>query len=502
MDILKDLNRRTSIKTKGILYMMLLITIIYLSVSIIVLSSARRNLVTQLTQFHRAIAEKLAVTASDSIISEDYGSLMEQIRQLKSSAQIRSVKIIDRRGIVVSSDNLTDIGQLDGKLLEKLNDTSRNWKDIKNISETEIFLPVKVEGDVLGALRINFDWDSERAALDEEFKKTKIQLVYLALIIFAAGIGGSFIVSLVLTRPIRNLSKEMEAFEKEIISDSSSNLYEPSGRDETIQLRQAFHHMIENLKRYLMEFKRMSEEREKLTCMAAIGQMSAQIAHEIRNSLYAIRGAISGIERTNELSEIHEYMDIIKDETLEMTIMADEFLRFSRTPSPSPAPCNIDDVVNKVIELLESDLEESGVKVMKEGHNKPPAIVGDSALLKQVFMNLFINAIQAMIDGGVITVQYRTSNGWLEVSVKDTGPGIPEEIASKIFQPFFTTRAEGSGLGLAMVYKIILAHHGDIKLLKSEEGSYFLITLPMLDNKYAVHHSPEFDQKVAPLGED
>lgn len=455
---------------------MLLIVVIYTSVSILVLTSARRNLIEQLKHFHLSIAEKLTVNASDSIVSGDYGFLMEQIRQLKSSGQIKGVKIIDRRGIIIASDSFGNIGQSDKGLFERMNNTK------KEISETDLFLPVEIDKDLLGFLKVSFDWESEREALDREFRKTEIQLIYLALIILAIGIGGSFVVSLILTRPITTLSKEIEDFEREIHS-GSGNLIDPSDRDETVQLKHAFHRMVGNLRNYLEEFKKMSEDRVKLVCMATVGQMSAQIAHEIRNSLYAIRSAISGIERKSNSSAIQEYVDIIKDETLEMTMMADEFLRFAKVPSPIPAPCNIDDIVKRVTELLEPDLTESRVKVIIEDNKSIPEIMGDPALLKQVFMNLFLNAIQAMKEGGDIIVNYRTNEGQLEIGVKDTGPGIPEEIASMVFQPFFTTRSEGSGLGLATAYKIILAHHGDIKLIESKRGAHFLITLPLQNNK-------------------
>jgi len=163
-------------------------------------------------------------------------------------------------------------------------------------------------------------------------------------------------------------------------------------------------------------------------------------------------------------------------------MMADNFLRFARLPAPSPVLCNIVDVLDKVTELLEPDLEESGVYVEYERDIRLPSVMVDPALMKQVFMNLFINAIQAMKEGGKIDVRFRVSDRWLEIHVRDNGPGVAEEIASRIFQPFFTTKSDGSGLGLATVYKIVLAHHGEIKLLKSEKGAYFLIKLPLQNN--------------------
>ncbi|MEJ2696632.1 MAG: ATP-binding protein [Candidatus Sulfobium sp.] len=482
MRIFRELNERTSIKVKGILYMMLMLMVIYFSVSLIVLSTAHKNLDLHLRQFHTSIAQKLAVSASDSIIAKDYGSLMEQVRQLRQSSQVQGVKAVDMRGIVVLSDDLSEIGKREPQMLQRLRDVTIAGNDARDVSDTEVFMPVDVEGDVLGALQVKFN-DSGKTGPSREFRKTEIQLAYLSLLIFAAGIWGSFMVSSILTKPVTKLVREIESFEKEITL-GGGNLYDPVVRDESVQLKQAFRHMIEHLKEYLQEFRRMSEEREKISCMAMVGQMSAQIAHEMRNSLYAIRGAASEIKRINHQSEIEEYADIIKDESLEMTIMADEFLRFSRMPSPSPRPCRITDIVDRVVELLDTDLDEAGVRVVRLEPHEVPQIIGDPALLKQAFMNLFINAIQAMEEGGKITVDYKVSGERVEVHVMDTGPGIPEEVASRMFQPFFTTKTEGSGLGLATVYKIIFTHHGEIKLLGSDGGAHFQIMLPLAGSEY------------------
>ena len=473
MKILRQLHERTSIRTKGILYMMLMISLIYLSVSLVVLSTARKNMALQLRQFHDSIAEKLAGSASDAMISRDYGPLLEQVRQLKLTSGVKNVTAVDRRGIIVLSGNLREIGQTAPDVYKRFQATGLPPQD-DGYDGSRIFLPVSAGGDVLGAIRVDF---AKRNRPGKEFRKTRVELVYLSFLIFAAGIGGSFIVSSILAKPMARLVKEVEAFEKEI-TFGDANLYDRSARDESVQLRQAFQQMIGNLKKYLKEFRKMSEEKEKLTCMAAVGQMSAQIAHEMRNSLYAIRGAASEIGKANSQPEIKEYIDIIKDESLEMMIMADEYLRFSRIPSPMPRLCHLKEIVDKVAELLETDLEEAGVKVKSVGA-PGMQIMCDPALLKQVFMNLFINAIQAMTGGGTITVEYELSGEWLRVHVMDTGPGVPEKIASSIFQPFFTTKNEGSGLGLATVYKIMLTHHGEIRLAGSGKGAHFELQFPL-----------------------
>ena len=479
MSILSELNRRTSIKTKGILYMMLMIILIYLSVSLIVLSTARKNLDLQLRQFHLSIAEKLADTASDALVSMDYGSLLEQVKQFKKTSQVKGAKVVDRRGTIVMSDDLGEIGRHDRDLFELVRKIGPAGQSAAG-SGSPVLLPVSVGGDVLGALQVDFN---KKASPDKEFGKTKIELAYLSFLIFAAGIGGSFIVSSILTRPVTRIVREVETFEKEMkITSGADSLHDPVVRDEAVHLGQAFQHMIENLKKYLKEFEKMSGEREKLACMATVGQMSAQIAHEMRNSLYAIRGAATEIGKVNRQPEIKEYTDIIKDECVEMMIMADEFLRFSRVPSPSLRPCHVSEVVGKTAELLEADLEDAGVTIKRIAGPAMPQIMCDPALLKQVFMNLFINAIQAMKGGGIITVKYELAGEWLKVHVMDTGPGIPDKIAPSIFQPFFTTRHEGSGLGLATVYKIMLTHHGEIRLARSEKGAHFELLFPMPGN--------------------
>jgi len=485
MKFLKELHKRTSIKTKAIVYVFILILFIYISVSIIVLSMSRKNILLQRQQFHLNVAEKLALNAADAIITSDYGFLMEQINQLKSTGQITSAKVIDMRGIIIASDDISNIGKRDDRLSKLLiENTIDSFKNMNMVeAENTISIPISIGEDILGALSLRFNTEKEDRAFRRDLHKTIIQLAYLSLIIFAFGIGGSYIVSVLITRPIRNLYKEIESFEQQIDYRASLNK-EIKYRDETEQLREAFYHMKETLRRYLSEYKRVSEEKEKMTCLAAIGEMSAQIAHELRNSLHAITGALSGIEQAEDREEIQEYIEIIKDEASEMLNMADEFFRFAKLPTPSPRPCSIIEILDKVVDLLEPDLEDSNIVVEYERNVNVPPIIVDPTLIKQVFMNLFINSIQAMKHNGKIYVTYQPCDRGLEIHIKDTGPGIPKEISSRIFQPFFTTKAEGSGLGLPTAYKIILAHHGEIKLVDSNKGAHFIIVLPTEEKNF------------------
>ncbi|NOY53491.1 MAG: hypothetical protein GXP58_07715 [Deltaproteobacteria bacterium] len=482
MNLFRKLHYGTSIKTKGVIYVIVLILVIFLTVSVLVMSTARKNLVEQLDQFHWSIARKVSLTASDALLSRDYGFLMEQIRQLKSSGEVRGIRIIDNRHVIIASDQVSEIGTSDAELAEYLKHQGEKYC-VPAESGADILMPVEIEKDILGALKVSFDWDAERKRIDQEFGRTFRQLLYLALVIFFLGTGGAFIVSRALTRPIIDLSRKIEKFDKEIYPENGS-LSAVSYKDESLQLQDAFTRMVENLRKYLKEYKRVSEEREKLTCMAAIGQMSAQIAHETRNSLYAIRGAIAGLEKADSLSEAREYVDVIKDETREMTMMSDDFLRFARTPEPVLVPCYVDDVVQRVVELLDPDMEDSKISVKKVGQ-RVPQVMADPTLLKQAIMNLFLNAIQAMEQGGTITVEYHPAGDFVETVIQDDGPGIPEEINYKVFQPFFSTKIYGTGLGLPTVYKLIVAQKGEVDLEDSKVGARFMIRLPIVKTKGA-----------------
>lgn len=474
MDVFEIFQRRTSIQSKCVVYVVSLIVVIFLTVSILVMSTVRRNLQEQLRQFHQSVAAKLVQTASDVLLSRDYSFLMEQIRQLRAAGQIAWVRIVDGRHIIVASDRITDIGGHDDRLTALLEQPGASFPLVE---EDDIIMPIAVEGTPLGALRVGFDGKAEGRRIEGELARTLRHILYLAFLIFVLGISGAFIIARALTRPIIELSQEIEQFDQEIYPEQVSHNLE-SCKDETLQLHDAFSRMMTNLRSYLHKNKKIAQEREKLTCMATIGQMSAQIAHETRNSLYAIRGAISGLEKADNLTESQEYVDIINEEIQEMKRMTDDFLQFARTPEPELKPCQVDKVVQRVAELLEPDLEEAGIRVEKIGMDVPQ-VLADHTLLKRAFMNLFLNAIQAMTTGGKITVEYRLVGDFVETRIQDEGPGIPEDVNVNVFQPFFSTKINGSGLGLPTVYKLMAAQHGEVDLEDSDIGARFMIQLPL-----------------------
>lgn len=197
---------------------------------------------------------------------------------------------------------------------------------------------------------------------------------------------------------------------------------------------------------------------------------SAGLAHETRNPLNIVRGLAQLISQRPDISdEIHQKAGEITVEVDRITGRLNEFINYSRSPVPRPTPTNLVAVIADVKRALEMDLSDKSIEVEIKG---PPLVVeADESLLRQVYFNLLLNATQFLGQGGHVNVQIQTT-GQREAAfvILDDGPGVPREYQKEIFKPYFTTRPGGTGLGLAVVRQIVLAHHWEIEYVASESG--------------------------------
>ena len=222
------------------------------------------------------------------------------------------------------------------------------------------------------------------------------------------------------------------------------------------------------------EFHRMGE-------LAAVGQLAASIAHELRNPLSSIKGAAQFLQKEYEdHSSIVEFLGIIVEEVNGLNKLTTEFLDFARPMQLELIPICINDVVEKTLQLMSVHITDNNVVVMENLDNSVPEIQADDKQLEQVLKNMIINSLQAMPGGGVISVETGpTPAGGAYLSVSDTGIGIAKDKLDRIFQPFFTTKTKGTGLGLSVVNKIIENHGGKIEVTSQvDKGSTFKIILP------------------------
>ena len=218
--------------------------------------------------------------------------------------------------------------------------------------------------------------------------------------------------------------------------------------------------------------------------MAVLGEMAAQVAHELRNPLVSIGGFARRLDRL-ELNDLkaNEYAGIIAREVRRMEEMLDNILAFSKKQMVCLGDCNIKMVMQEVFDLEHDHCQRQSIELVIDLNMVLPNIVGDYRQLRQVFLNLLINARQVMSDGGVLTVRaWVTSlrgDKAVVVEVEDTGGGITPEVMRNIFNPFFSTFAKGTGLGLSISHRIIEHHHGEIEVINGERGARFIVTLPV-----------------------
>lgn len=214
--------------------------------------------------------------------------------------------------------------------------------------------------------------------------------------------------------------------------------------------------------------------------LAAMGQLSAALAHEIRNPLASIGGSLPILmEGIGPDDPRAEFGAIVRKELQRLDDLTSEFLAYARPPRPRWSEEELNSIVESVVQLVGKEAERSGVQVQTELMPGLPATWMDGDRMRQVVLNLVLNAVEAMSDGGVIRVCTGRDAEGLQLSVEDSGPGVDEEIREKIFEPFVSSKSSGTGLGLAVVHGWVKRHGGTIVLSVSElGGARFEVRLP------------------------
>jgi two-component system sensor histidine kinase HydH len=232
--------------------------------------------------------------------------------------------------------------------------------------------------------------------------------------------------------------------------------------------------------RDLGEVKGLQAEVRRSERLAALGRLVAGMAHEIRNPLNSISGYSQHLKgKFRPDTAEGKAVDVIVREVERLNRVITNLLDFSRPREPELSRLDLNLVVGQTIPLVEREAASQGVAVVKELSDGKALIMGHADSLKQLLLNLMLNALQAMPDGGVLTVKTGTVAGRGYLKITDTGPGIPENDLETIFEPFFTTRESGTGLGLAIVHRIVLDHGAEIRVESSPgAGTAFVVRFP------------------------
>ncbi len=230
-----------------------------------------------------------------------------------------------------------------------------------------------------------------------------------------------------------------------------------------------------------LERLRLKGELSRAAHLASLGEMIAAVSHEIRNPLGIIRSSAELLKKKLAGTTPNTAIaDIIVEEATRLNGIITDFLNYARPASPQRSECRIEAVLDKAINNLAPELETGGCVVERHYNESLPAIRADADMLYQAILNILINAMQAMAGGGRIRIGARCENTMVVVTIEDEGEGVPQAVAEKIWNPFFTTKERGTGLGLGIVRKVVEAHGGEIGMEnRSEGGARVIIRLPV-----------------------
>ncbi|HXB55180.1 MAG TPA: ATP-binding protein [Vicinamibacteria bacterium] len=347
-----------------------------------------------------------------------------------------------------------------------------------NQKTSTLTIPIVVQDKRVGYLLITRVLDDFSALSEEAF----LNRIMVTLGVFALGIVLSFYLSWSFGGPLRDLT---DAARKVAAGDLSVQV-SPRGGDEMVGLSRTFNEMVERLR----ENRRLEERLHFAERSTAMGRLASAVAHEIRNPLNFInlsidhlRGRMAPAE-PGQREDYDRILQNVKAEISRLNRLVGDFLSFGKPMRLDPRPCAVDEVLREVASLVDHKAKDQGIALAVETEAGLPRIVADPELLKTCFLNLLINALDAMPGGGLLDLSIRrgrTEGGaeCLVVSVRDTGHGMSAEDARTAFEPYFSTKDTGLGLGLALTHKIVADHGGTITLSSTPgQGTTASIVLP------------------------
>lgn len=421
----------------NILVVVSLAILIGLAIRDVVITSMR----SELTRQGESIARNLSDRIADSVLLDDLYKTQEAIEDvLKTEHDIEYIFVTDKNGDLFAhtfqNGHPPDIlrwNQFDiNKLLSiQLLETEKGF--IRDIG-------VRVFGGMNPELHIGIREERIRQTLN----RIRNLIVMLTIAVTMIGSVLSFSLSRLITKPLYKLMDFIHNLPK----DEFGKSIEVKTKDEIGELSDTFNKLSYELKLYkerMEESYRQMLRTEKLT---ALGRLSAGLAHEIRNPLTSIKILFQAFKDNPALTK--EDMQVVLSAAEQMDDLLTRFLRFARSDEFNLSDVYINSLIKQVINLAQFQIKNQSINVNLDLKKLPP-VKADRAMIQQAILNLVLNAIEAMPDGGMLTVSSKMENGYAFVSVKDTGKGISEDIRDKIFDPFFTTKGDGTGLGLSIV---------------------------------------------------
>ncbi len=396
----------------------------------------------------KALSSLMAVATTNALLAEDLASLAEVIERIRSQPDVSYGEVIDAQGKVLASTDSRRIGRRVAPHILH----SEAMPLAPDDRVLDLREEIRVAGRDVGAVYVGMSTQNLRQALAAS-RDEGLLFILAALLV---GSLAAWVLSFAITRNLHALTTAV----RRITSGDLDVRVRAESRDEVGLLARTFNAMVASLQRTSRQVKLEHEKRTEAERLACVGELSASIAHEIRNPLVAIinsvnlmaRGDLEGEDRT-------QLVEIMNLESERLQRILNDFLVFSRIPESRLREADLCRLARDTVMLLSQDPALPQNLALTTAFH-PERCVGrfDEDQLRQVLMNLVLNAVQAMPGGGRVTVDVAREDDRLRVRVIDDGPGIPDALMDKILRPFVTGRKDGTGLGLSIVQRILMQH--------------------------------------------
>jgi len=477
-----NLRVKLSLKTKIFLSVFFFYLAAVGTLTFLTIRSQRSLLLAQMAERATAGINLMELSVTGALYKLDTFRLETIAREAKALPNVDYAYIFDDKGRIVGDfnedqhllfSNFTD--EL-GKRIIKSNKTLVVIEESRGI--LDISKPVALGHEKLGGIRLGFDLKP----IEEEIQTVTLRVVGISSAIFVVGSMIIFVITVRIVKPIEGLTVAAKRIEAGDLQYRVSIQRD----DEIGSLAMAFDQMAERLAQRERELKQSQDILRRADRLSSLGLLTAGLAHEIRNPLVAIRTFTQLLPERYDDAEFREgFQGLALKEVDRICGLINDLLSFARPSRPNVAQENINNVVDGIARILETEAKEKNVEIKRNFPAKLPSVWIDREQMKQVFMNLILNAIQAMKGGGSISIAtrpYAKDQGgqFVQVEIRDTGVGIPKENIDHIFDPFFTNKDEGSGLGLSISHQIVQEHGGHITVeSKVGVGTAFFINIPI-----------------------
>ena len=485
---LLSLFRTLPIAHKFTFSVVLLILVIMITVNALIITHQSRALREEMEGSHLLIVRDLAKNLVEPLMFLDPLKLDELLLVTAQTPGCVYVMASDRTGRVVAHTDRKLLGTVFGQyVVGKSPDISEVKRErIAESPETvirEIQVPVKIGYEQIGTVVAGFSKERIEGLIAESLRGLEQYIFIISGIILITGIGGAVLLARVITTPMRNLKEKMEQIRSgnlDVISVGPVLAQLNASGDELGELIRTFDEMVLRLRASLDELEKSNSEKARLEKLSALGEMSMTVAHEVKNPLNAIRGAVSYLKDNFEGEVLREFLLIIEQETARLNEIVTQYLVFAKPTPLKLRTADLNRVVSDVVNLVRQEATENNVELLMDLDERAAPCSFDLQQIKQALLNILVNALDATRAGDTIRVYTAARDGHVDVIIRDTGPGISEEVIPDIFKPFYTTKTRGSGLGLACVERIVRDHHGEI-VVKTDQGkgTEFIISLPM-----------------------